>query len=241
MAYLSRTSPPPAVVSALCRTRLSRNDLRKRYSEKISKFEIEKQRLELSNDWFSARIPTWLSIIDQFDLRERTIEALEIGSWEGLSSAFILSEMPQAHLTCVDTWEGADEHKDGTFSSGEALDRIEEKFDNNMLSFAPRVSKFRGTSFTFFASGSNIPSYDFIHIDGSHYSDDVLVDAIKGFEVLRVGGVLIFDDYLWRHYSRAIDNPAAAINRFLHAKKGFFKVLAANRELAIVKTSASSR
>jgi hypothetical protein len=36
--------------------------------------------------------------------------------------------------------------------------------------------------------------------------------------VLKTGGVMIFDDNLWRYYKKPSDNPAAAINTFLKLK-----------------------
>jgi predicted O-methyltransferase YrrM len=38
---------------------------------------------------------------------------------------------------------------------------------------------------------------DFCHIDGSHEAEDVIVDAVLCFWMLKVGGITIFDDYLW--------------------------------------------
>jgi predicted O-methyltransferase YrrM len=40
-------------------------------------------------------------------------------------------------------------------------------------------------------------SFDLIYIDGSHEATDVLTDAILAFPLLRIGGTLIFDDYIW--------------------------------------------
>ncbi|HEX2816824.1 MAG TPA: class I SAM-dependent methyltransferase, partial [Phenylobacterium sp.] len=40
---------------------------------------------------------------------------------------------------------------------------------------------------------------ELIYIDGSHQAPDVLTDAVLAFQLLRVGGILIFDDYLWSH------------------------------------------
>jgi predicted O-methyltransferase YrrM len=39
--------------------------------------------------------------------------------------------------------------------------------------------------------------FDFVYVDGSHQAPDVICDAILGFKLLRVGGVMAFDDYLW--------------------------------------------
>ena len=83
-------------------------------------------------------------------LLDKPIKALEIGSWEGLSSHFILSTLSKAHLTCVDTWEGADEHKDGTAASQDTLNQIESKFNQNLKPFKHRLIKYKGTSSSFF-------------------------------------------------------------------------------------------
>jgi predicted O-methyltransferase YrrM len=39
--------------------------------------------------------------------------------------------------------------------------------------------------------------FDFIYIDGSHQAPDVLCDAVLSFKLLKVSGVIAFDDYLW--------------------------------------------
>jgi predicted O-methyltransferase YrrM len=44
---------------------------------------------------------------------------------------------------------------------------------------------------------SNEPPFDLIYVDGSHQASDVLTDSIITFQLLRVGGVMTFDDYVW--------------------------------------------
>ena len=60
--------------------------------------------------------------------------------------------------------------------------------------------------------------FDLIYIDGSHQASDVLVDAILSFELLKLGGVMIFDDYIWKEANlKAIDllrSPKIAIDAF---------------------------
>ena len=41
-------------------------------------------------------------------------------------------------------------------------------------------------------------TFDFIYIDGSHTAYDVLQDAVLTHPLLKVGGVLIFDDFGWK-------------------------------------------
>jgi predicted O-methyltransferase YrrM len=207
------------------------------YLESQRSFRELASSLRLSNDWFTANIPHWLAAFDNVRLVDRrNLGVLEIGSWEGLSSCFILHSLPNAVLTCVDTWEGADEHKAGDFATPDALSNIELAFDHNLSPFADRLIKYKGTSFSFFEQHLTSNAYDLIYVDGSHQCDDVLVDAIKCFEMLRVGGLMIFDDYLWRYYPRAADNPAAAINLFLTLKKGAYRIVRLYYQLIIQKT-----
>jgi predicted O-methyltransferase YrrM len=39
--------------------------------------------------------------------------------------------------------------------------------------------------------------FDLIYVDGSHQASDVLFDAVVSFKLLRVDGIMVFDDYLW--------------------------------------------
>lgn len=41
--------------------------------------------------------------------------------------------------------------------------------------------------------------FDFIYIDGNHNAPHPLEDAVLAFPLLKVGGILAFDDYTWNH------------------------------------------
>jgi hypothetical protein len=69
-------------------------------------------------------------------------------------------------------------------------------------------------------------SFDYIFIDGSHFADDVMLDAVMAWQLLRKDGVLVFDDYLWRLEQYGWKkNPANAINLFLGLVEGDFVLL----------------
>lgn len=61
--------------------------------------------------------------------------------------------------------------------------------------------------------------FDFVIVDGSHNAADVLTDAVLSWQMLKSGGVMIFDDYLWTgqgHEGCAeTDKPRLAIDAFL--------------------------
>ena len=49
---------------------------------------------------------------------------------------------------------------------------------------------------------------DFIYVDGSHESHQVLRDAVNAERALKPGGILAFDDYMWGGAARNIPRPA---------------------------------
>jgi hypothetical protein len=239
LRFLMRTHAPSTVVLRFLTNALRGEHSSAAYLQSQRAFKEHVRSLRLSNDWFTDHIPYWLSVFDEYSLPGRAkLKVLEIGSWEGLSSYFILKSLPNAELTCVDTWEGADEHKAGY---EKLLGKIESSFDANLAPFKARLTKYRGTSFSFFDENSERNEFDLIYVDGSHHCDDVVVDAVKCFQMLKVGGLLIFDDYLWRWYSRAVDNPAAPINAFLWLKKDSYKLVRLYAQLIIEKTKDPGR
>lgn len=184
--------------------------------------------------WFNRNATRWMKIFESERLVDRPIDVLEIGSWEGRSTCFALHYLRGARLTAVDTWQG------GTDNTGDPkLMHIEELFDANVARFSGRVHKVKCYSGQFFVNKDPGQMFDLIYVDGSHFADDVMADALHAFASLKPGGILIFDDYTWAFYVKARDNPAFAINCFLRMKKGEYKILSAGEQLCIKKLAAA--
>ncbi len=187
--------------------------------------------LDTSRDLFSVNIPFWLYTLRPRFKTKPMFSVLEIGSFEGGSAHYILSAFPNAKVTCVDTWEGSDENQ-----GDKEMLRLEDRFDRNIAPYAERVTKYKGTSASYFGQTPNrAPVFDFIYIDGSHRANDVLVDAVCSFDLLNKNGVIIFDDFLWRHYDDDRDNPCAAICAFIRYRKHQLKLLHVGRQVHIEK------
>lgn len=185
-----------------------------------------------SVDWFTRQIVYWRDVFHRVNIKESDrLNILEIGSFEGVSSLFFLHTFRNSKLTCVDTWQGADEHQNLNMS------QIEKNFDSNLSPYKDQVTKYKGTSFNYFNDHdtSNTELFDIIYIDGSHYFDDVLIDAIKGFELLKVGGIMIFDDYLWAAYNDYSLNPACAVNMFYRRNHKYVELMSVYHQLVLQK------
>ena len=80
------------------------------------------------------------------------------------------------------------------------------------------------------------PTFDFIYIDGSHYSKDVLEDAVLSWRLLKPGGVIIFDDFNWTVEGtelRDLKNPRTGIEAFCHVFQP--QILSVYNQLVIQK------
>ena len=232
--FLLRSATPLIVYIALIQNKIRKNKYKKLTSFNNNFLSIIQEK-KYSVNWFSENIEHWVFTFEGSGMKSRSLNILEIGSWEGISASFILSYFANSTLTCVDTWAGADEHSEID------MGRIERNFDENISTFPNRVVKIKLDSASFFAKYKSSEKFDLIYIDGSHYVDDVLMDAISAFECLNVGGILIFDDYLWNQYADIQENPALAVNTFIRLKKPHIKVLAAYSQLIVKKISTNQK
>jgi predicted O-methyltransferase YrrM len=230
LLFLVKTHAPIDVFKVYLRGRVFGYLTTNKYRRETETFNTFLSKYSFRNSWNFGCVAEWSDVFKAYLSNEMPITALEVGSWEGMSSLFILTTLRNSRLTCVDTWEGADEHKEKY-----NFEDIESIFDSNVKFFLNRLKKFKGTSLSFYASHDRAALFDFIYIDGSHHSDDVIIDAFKAFELLKIGGILIFDDYLWHTYGRPTDNPAGAINCFLKLKRGSYKITNVYGQLIILK------
>lgn len=165
---------------------------------------MQSDSYQFTNRWFETARPTWDMLIPQLS----PSKILEIGSFEGRSTCYLIDSLGKkkaVEIHCIDTWEGGVEHKDGGFAATVMSD-VEQRFHHNTgIAIAnsphrPDLVIHKGNSGTELArlvADGKSDYFDFIYIDGSHQAPDVLADALLGFRLLRIGGVVVFDDYLW--------------------------------------------
>jgi predicted O-methyltransferase YrrM len=154
------------------------------------------KRYKFTTDWFIQNIPIWERSLIQL-ANQPEINVLEIGSWEGMSACWLLDNIlthESSRITCIDTFEGSVEHN---FEYEDSyIKSVEERFDFNIsqTNASEKVTKIIGKSQDVMRS-LLLNNYNILYIDGSHLASDVLTDAVLGWGLVKVGGVIIFDDY----------------------------------------------
>ena len=154
---------------------------------------------------------------------------LEIGSFEGRSAIFFTNFYPNSLISCVDTWEGSDEHKNFNFF------KIENNFNNNTkyLVKSNRLKKYKKASDIFFSENNIL--FDLIYIDGDHSSEQLCKDIYNSWKFLKKNGILVVDDYVWWFYKDIFKNPAFTINKFITEKLNQIKDLIVWKQVIIFK------
>jgi len=74
--------------------------------------------------------------------------------------------------------------------------------------------------------------YDFIYIDGDHSEAAVWDDAILSFNILKINGIMLFDDYLWNVGDKS---PKNAVDRFIKEYTDKIKILFINYQVCLQK------
>ena len=172
---------------------------------------------EFTSDAFSGYIPLWQRLFMDLKPCEKL---LEIGSYEGRSAVWLIENVlkPQGggQLYCIDPWSPEWEEAPGLWNM------VEQRFDRN-VAFATQgsvktiVHKRKGKSIfqlcKLVAEGHS-ESFDCVYIDGNHQAAEVLSDIVIAFELVRKGGLIICDDYLWKVSDNPLLGPKVAIDAF---------------------------
>lgn len=193
--------------------------------------------MRITNDWFSHNIPNWTPLFKPFYGLDN-LEFLEIGCYEGMATYWLCNNVltgANCRMTVVDTFEGSIEHNSDVARTD--FSEVESRFRENLARFieAGLVDVFRNKSQNYLRE-LDAPRFDFIYIDGSHTSPDVLADAVLSWPLLKSGGMMIFDDYEWVGYPNQPElNPKLAIDSFLAVMAGQYEILTKGYQVAIKK------
>jgi predicted O-methyltransferase YrrM len=183
---------------------------------------------QFTADWTTPRTGSWMKHLQGF-VGKPDAHGLEVGCFEGRSTIWFLENVlthPTSHMTCIDVF----------------TEDIEKRFDHNIevSGLSSKVTKLKGYSQDVLRT-LDYDSVDFAYIDGCHLASCVLTDAVLIWDPLKTGGVMIFDDYLWRKQRPPIERPQLAIDAFLEIFSGRYRLRNSAYQVIIEKTQERSR
>ena len=182
-----------------------------------------------TKDWFDKNSrQNWDRIVPIINPKK----ILEIGSYEGAAACYLIEKLGKNNFLevhCIDTWEESD-----GLAKEEAL-IVEKRFDYNMQLAVNRSQnktkyfKYKSESHLVLSKmiADGVGDFDLIYVDASHYAVDVLTDAVLSFKLLKAGGILIFDDYLWVGDENIVYYPKIAIDSFTNVFSKHIKLIPA--------------
>jgi len=190
---------------------------------------------KFTQDWFSWAPPIWEHLIPMLPERKKF---LEIGAFEGRATTWIIENMMEdgGEIVCIDTWAGGEEHVNGEMTGAKVrfndnINLAREKHPNR------NVTSCTGTSVDWLAALiQDKQRFDFIYIDGSHIAKDVLTDACMAWPLLKKGGIMVFDDYLWGDMTKPNHVPKPAIDAFVNIFIEELKVTHVGYQFIVRKT-----
>jgi predicted O-methyltransferase YrrM len=173
---------------------------------------------------------------------DRVREYLEIGSFEGRSCLYAAKLFPKAHITCIDTFAG-DEYTNPDNENLKAIfENLECRFLPNIAPIRERITVLKGTSLQRLSELSDrTESFDAIYIDGSHFYRHALLDTLISWPLLKVGGIMIWDDYIWDLPNYGVMKTKLAVDQFLSAYEGDYEILFVTNQVAIRKARSETR
>jgi predicted O-methyltransferase YrrM len=77
--------------------------------------------------------------------------------------------------------------------------------------------------------------YDYILIDGSHISKDVILDAVLSFNLLKPGGIIFFDDYGSNYRADDPNWTSMAVNAFTNIFQNDMSIIHSGYHLVVRK------
>ena len=157
-----------------------------------------------THDTFSYRIAVWEKHLQSL-ITASGVNALEVGSYQGMSSCWMLDKMltqEKDRLTCIDS-------------------KFELSFKQNLTKSASesKVTCLEGDIHQLL-SDCTANSFDLINLqDRKKLSQHTEKNAMLAWKLIKSGGLLIFNSYGWRNPGNAQQNPQVGIDRFLASVK----------------------
>jgi tetratricopeptide (TPR) repeat protein len=188
--------------------------------------EAEGHQYRFTHDWFTHNLTFWRLYLASY-VGQPQVKFLEIGSYEGMSTCWLLDQVltdPTAELHSIDINYQAcfDSNTTATGSTERLIKRIGSSHE-----VLPQLAE------------QYSASYDVIYIDGCHLAEHVRLDAVFSWPLLKPGGLMIFDDYVWKDPNYPDQDPSRGIDEFVNSISGQFELIHQEYQMIIRKCIGS--
>jgi predicted O-methyltransferase YrrM len=197
---------------------------------------------DFTQEWFSSDGLSEITLNNNQELH-----FLEIGSFEGKSTIWFLDNFlknQKSTITCIDPWINYSQGKNSlnTYGSNNSEwkfgdNGVKERFLYNILKsgHSPKVKTIQDLSFNILPQLlCQNKLYDLIFIDGNHVAPFVMMDSVMSWNLLKVGGYILFDDYAWGMNKEKTLRPKESIDYFVETFQDYIEVIYTN-ERKVVK------
>jgi len=187
---------------------------------------------KLTTAWFSRRAK------DNFEkflkpLADQPVTYIEIGVFEGASATWICENVlthPDSRGYGIDPWPPTRKRTE------EQMDEIHKRAIENLEPYAKKFELIKSSSTDVLRSNRFKPnSADVIYIDGMHFAPNVMTDAVQAFIILKVGGIMIFDDYSADIGKHGILCVKPAVDAFILTYNRFVEILGTSTHQKILR------
>ena len=171
--------------------------------------EAMPRKYEFTYDYYESNLPLYERYLAH--LKARKCRILEIGALEGGSTTWLIDNILSHEDSLIDTID--------VYEQPNLMPNLKTTGQINKVKFhlGPSALILRSLP---------LDAYDFAIIDGSHWAINVLEDMVLAFRLLKVGGLMETDDYIWDDPAYNQEGaPKAAIDAFLSIYSAKLKII----------------
>lgn len=159
-----------------------------------------------TRDDFTHNISNWKIILTYLNgTFNKDLTCLEVGSYEGRSASYLLDNfVGNGNLTVIDQF---------------IYPQVRDRYFKNM-SIHPKYNQLKTLVGLSFIEMSKLYEqqlqFDFVYIDAGKTAGDNIVNLILAERLLKVGGILVVDDFNWDKLSDPRYCPKLGITSFMN-------------------------